>query len=325
MDKNRSLYEVLGVLPSAEVAEIRGAFTQQLASLENSVTTLDAAEVASAKQMLRIAAGTLLDASSRLSYDAKLRETRQASSLHASEAPPASSGSANSWGLSLAGAAPNAEAGVGDSMKLRADALALRAESLSLKADAMLLQAGQRSLARASEDDGGPSPSAWINVLSSGPLLRILMFLVVLAAVAFGISRCAANAPLQGNTANTQAMERAALQDYFQTHGVKPANMAELERLETERRRSDNEQRNTKQDADKTKREEREFEEESRRRAQVVSDQLRADEERQQQAIRRDQIDAEREARERKESERRAEEQRIKSLENQWRQTLERK
>ncbi len=324
MDKNRSLYEVLGVLPSAEIAEIRGAFTQQLASLENSAAAMGADEMARAKQMLRIAAGTLLDSSSRLTYDAKLTETGRLAGLQGDATPDASLPRTGGLALSLEPITP----GIDESVKLRADALALRAESLSLRADAMLLQSGQRSLAREQADAGASSPSALLNVLSSGPLLRILMFLIVLAGVAFGVSRCASSAPMQANPASTKAMERAAIEDYFQAYGVRPANMAELERLETERRRRENEQRSEKQDSEQTKREQREQrreDDDARRDAQRVAAQLRADEERQQQELKMEQRQQDREAQQRKEAERIAEERRVKQLEEQWRQTLQRR
>ena len=324
MDQKPNLYEVLGVLPSAQAAEIRGAFTQQIASLENSAASIDEAELASRKQMLRIAAGTLLDSSSRLAYDAKLTETGRLASLQGDAMPNASLPRTGGLALSL----EPITAGIDDSVKLRADALALRAESLSLRADAMLLQSGQRSLAREQADAGASSPSALLNVFSSGPLLQILMVLIVLSAVVFGVSRCAVNAPMQANPASTKAMERAAIEDYFQSYGVRPANLAELERLETERRRRENEQRSEKQDSEQTKREQREQrreDDDARREAQRVAAQLRADEERQQQELKMEQRQQDREALQRKETERLAEEQRVRQLQEQWRQTLQRR
>ena len=317
MNKKPSLYEVLGVSPDAQVAEIRGAFTQQLASLEVAAATLDPEQVASRKQLLRIAAGTLLDSSTRLAYDEKLRESMQ---LQSSNREAASQPAQSGYELGLDPITHRSAA----STKVQADALALRADSLSLRADALLLQAGQRSLARANSVEREESDNAFVRILSSGPALRIMMFLIVLFGVLFGIARCASGITANVGQPNTQAAEKAALQEYFQTHGVRPANMAELELLETERRRKENEQRSMVQDADKAKREERQFEEEARRRGREVSEQLRRDEERQQQNMLMEQREKEREIRERKESERRAEAERIRLLEEKWRRTLER-
>ncbi len=319
MIKKPSLYTILGVLETADSAEISTTLAQKMDALESNAAGLDSAALASRKQMVRIAASTLLDPATKLTYDAKLLEEHLQSNAPGNGSPNAGS-TASRGDLALSLAPVNDS--VRNSVHLRADALALRAEALSLRADAILLQAGAGSGSAANNDN--ERRGAWLNFVTSGPLLRVLTFLIVLVGVGFGISRCVVNAPVQANAAANQAAERAAIQEYFQSHGVRPANMAELELLETERRRKENAQRSEKQDVDKVKTDEQKFEEESRRRGREVSDQLRRDEEQHKLNMEREQLKDDRLASERKEADRAAEELRIKRLEEQWKQTIKR-
>jgi hypothetical protein len=319
MDKKLSLYEILGVSQTVDGASISRAFAQKIEALDRNEEAMDASVLASRKQMIRIAASTLLDPTTRLSYDAKLSQSHESPNPSGDSTPSnLTSEATNPLALSLSPLASNLR----DSVNLRADSLALRAEALSLRADAMLLQAGAGS-GNALGNDSERS-SAFLSFISSGPLLRILTFLVIMCAVAFGLSRCAANSPIHANAAANQAAEKAALQEYFQTHGVRPNNMAELELLEAERRRKENAQRNENQDVDKAKSEEQKFEEESRRRGREVSEQLRLDEEQHKLRMQREQASEDRLRDQRKEAERMAEQQRIKQLEEQWKQTIKR-
>jgi hypothetical protein len=171
------------------------------------------------------------------------------------------------------------------------------------------------------------SADGWSRLLSSGPLIRLLVFMGLLAAAAFAVSRYIADAPVRSNAAASQATERAELQEYFQTHGVRPANRAEMELLEAERRRRDNERRNEKQNVTQEVRDEKKFEEESRRSAEAAAARLRADEERHQENLKREQIqqlELERQASDRKEMERRAEEDRVRRQQEQWQQVIKR-
>jgi flagellar biosynthesis GTPase FlhF len=316
MDSKPSLYDILGVPQSADNAQISRAFAEKLDELDRLEPALDASALASRKQKIRIAASTLFDPATRLAYDAKLNHGQENLSLtNGSLSPEFAANYAMNQTLPASSAV--------DSVNLRAEALALRAEALSLRADAMLLQAG--SNAGIAIGNNGERSSAWLNFITSAALLRTLAFLIFMSAVAFGLSRCAVVAPLQANSAANQAAEKAALQEYFQTHGVRPANMAELELLETERRRKENALRSEKQDVDKAKRDEREFEEESRRRAQEVSERLRIEEEESKRAQKIELQEQERlrkERNERRDAERVAEEERQRKLEEKWRQII---
>ena len=327
MTKKPSLYEILDLPQTANTAAIDQAWRAKLGALERSASAMDSSELASRKQLIRVAANTLLDSSSRLAYDSQLARSENTvgsgNSIHSGSGHDAElsrrvAGEA-ALGLTLV---PQVQANLSsDSMNLRADAMALRAEAMSLRADAMILQAGARL---GDHRDEAPL-SGWSRLMGSGPLLRILMFLTVMGLIALGWARCTAVvAPLQRTATEGKASEKAALQEYFQTHGVRPANLAEMELLEAERRRRTNENRNEQQNTDQKAKAELKFEEDSRRRAQDVSDRLRSDEERQKLNVQREEREAQRELDERKRAERIAEEQRIQRLQNQWQQTLRR-
>ena len=332
MTKKPSLYEILDVPETADAFAIEHAWTTKLAALEQTVATgVDVAELASRKQIIRLAASTLLDSSSRLVYDAEL--ARNGKLHHAGQnASPAVAAqhSAQSTGHGfndLALVPVVASTAARDSINLRADALALRADAMSLRADAMILQSGA---AMASSGNSGGA-NGWLRFVPSGPILRIAVFLGVMCLIALGWARCSANMPMQRNAVESKASEKVVLQEYFQTHGVRPANMAEMELLEAERRRRSNEGRNEQQNTDQKVKAEAKFEEDSRRRAQDVSDRLRMDEERQRMDAEQQQLNTQRENREterlrneRKDAERAAEERRIQKLEGQWQQIIRR-
>lgn len=321
MTKKPSLYEILDAPQTANTAAIDQAWRTKLGALERAASAMDSIELASRKQLIRIAANTLLDSSSRLAYDSQLarsENTDGSGNSHASELSRQVAGEA-ALGLALV---PQVQPTISrDSMNLRADAMALRAEAMSLRADAMILQAGARL-----GDSGESAPSRWGSaLLGSGPILRILVFLTIMGLIALGWARCSAVvAPLQRTATEGKASEKAALQEYFQTHGVRPANSAEMELLEAERRRCSNENRNEQQNTDQKAKAALKFEDDARRRAQEVSDRLRSDEEQQRQMVQREEREAARQLNERKEAERIAEEQRIQKLQNQWQQTLTR-
>lgn len=84
----------------------------------------------------------------------------------------------------------------------------------------------------------------WLHLISSGPLWSVVIFSSVLGLIALGFARCSNDTPLRRNAVKSKATEKAALQEYFQTHSIRPANLAEMVLLEAERRRRINENRN---------------------------------------------------------------------------------
>jgi hypothetical protein len=105
-----------------------------------------------------------------------------------------------------------------------------------------------------------------------------------------------------------KAAEKTAVQEYFQTHGVRPANMAELELLEAER-------------------EARQFEEDARKRGLEVSRDLQLAEERAERARQleaKEQQAKERAAQAEKKADQQAEERRAERQQQQWRDIIQR-
>ncbi|MFM7332233.1 MAG: J domain-containing protein [Brachymonas sp.] len=323
MQKNLNLYELLGLHPSADASLIKQAYLIKLQELEGNPHGLDPTALAAQRQKIQIAHSTLQDSASRKAYDAMLATAAVEPAASQTVLAPPETATArlpghvgDAPGLSLMPQLPNRE--TQESAALRADALALRAESLSLRADSLVMksQASTASMAPASDN-------LFVSLLTGGAFWRILIFFALLAGIALGFSRCATAVPPSYSSDN-KAAEKAALQEYFQTHGVRPANMAELEQLEAERRRRENVQRNQKQD---TALSEREFEEESRRRGKEVADQLRQDQlehQRNLERIAQERKEAERIAYERNEAEKRATESRMERQRQQWQDIIRR-
>jgi hypothetical protein len=255
MATKRSLYEILGVAQDAPVEDIQNAYQDRLHQLEQGRERMGADQFNDRLQMLRVALSTLTDAAARLSYDAKLAASRPSS------APPPLSAAP----LSLAPLPA-------DATSVQAEALSLRADALALRADAMLLRAGLESqLARQEEPDA---------MRYAKLFTRAVGLLVIVGVSAFALTRCmATRTQVDRLQMESKAAEKAALQDYQMTHGVRPANVAEMELLEAERRKAENQERTTQWEKDKAEEAQRRFLEESRRRgAQVAEDLRRAEE-----------------------------------------------
>ncbi|AMO22061.1 hypothetical protein GCM10027034_23520 [Ramlibacter solisilvae] len=263
MGGRRTLYELLGVAQTASVAELQSAYRQRVAELEAACAGMNLQDYKDQAQLLRVALSTLSDPVTRVGYDAKLT---------ASSAAPAAAA-----GLTLAPLEPKPDAA--GSAGVRADALSMRADALALRADAMLVRAGLDLPAGRSGGMAAPIASGAVKMLRR--LASALGLLVLVGMGAFMLTRCTVGDPAARRVAQeSQAAEKAALQEYYQTHGVRPANMAELELLEAERRRRSNQERQQDLNQDKQERQERQFEQDARRRADEVSRQLRHDEER---------------------------------------------
>lgn len=302
MRSSQTLYEVLGVEPAVGLAELQAAYRLRFRSLETARGSMSAQAFDERMQLLRLALSTLADPASRLVYDTKLAARRAA----ATEPMP----------LVPLVAEPAAVTTV------RADALSLRADALSLRADAMLLRAG----VDADEADA----AAVARTVAGGTIsalkyfVRAVGLLVLTAMVAFSVVRCASGGSAARNAKlEAQANEKAALQEYFQAHGVRPANMAELELLEAERRRQENEARSAAQDRDKAEREARQFDEDSRRRADEVSERLRRAEDQARREAHEEQMRKQYEAQAQRAKEE-AEQRRVERQQNQWREILRR-
>jgi hypothetical protein len=240
---------------------------------------------------------SLSDAAFRLTYDAKLAAARI----------PASAPEAALSLVPIAADDANAANAANASNEVRADAMSPRADALSLRADAMMLRT-QGASPRAQPADMArkvaSSTMAGFQYLS-----RAVGLLVIVGATAFGLTRC-----MNGDSSDyrarleAEAAEKTAVQEYFQTHGVRPANMAELELLEAER-------------------EARQFEEDARKRGLEVSRDLQLAEERAERARQfeaKEQQVKERAAQAEKKADQQAEERRAERQQQQWRDIIQR-
>lgn len=257
MESKPTLYALLGVSQHAGVSEIQAAFQTRMGLLEANRNSLTPQAFNDQSQLLRVALSTLADSATRFGYDAKLNARAR-----------------NSQGalVPLVVPAPAASA------HAQADALSLRAEALSLRADAMMIRAG---INLPDESAAGVVQTVASGTVSVLKRVASAVGLLVIVGVGFFVATrfFLADAPVRRSVMEVKANEQIVLQEYYQTHGVRPASMAELELLQADQRRRENESKLVSQDREKQEREGRQFEEESRRRADQVAENLqRADE-----------------------------------------------
>jgi curved DNA-binding protein CbpA len=251
-----TLYELLGVLPQAPMADIKLGYRKEVHALEARRGTLQPQVFTERMQILRVACDTLTDAISRAGYDAKCRAAAAAAAVP---------------GLALAMQSdPNPAAASAD---VRADAMSMRADALAMRADAIMMRGGLET----GRVRGVDLAQGALTGLSR--LVRAIGLLVVVGIVAFSLARCASVGSSSKRMAiEANAAEQAALQEYFQTHGVRPANLAELQLLEAARQRNETELRQAEQRKRTQQQELARFEEDARRQGAQVSRELQRQE-----------------------------------------------
>jgi curved DNA-binding protein CbpA len=250
-----TLYQLLGVPMSAGSPEIRAAYRAAMDALEAQRRTLLPAAFDDQAQLLRVAFSTLVDPVSRDGYDESLRAAERSRSLATAAA---------------------SDDPLRASAEVRAEAMALRADAMALRADTLLLKAGLP--ASAWGPAAPPSPGAWL--LAGIPrVVGAVGLLLILGMATFGLTRCIAiDNAVKREAMEKKAAEQAALQDYAQTHGVRPASIAEMQQMEAERRKAERDERQAEQARRQREQAARQFEEESRRIGAQVSENLqRAD------------------------------------------------
>lgn len=300
MGSRATLYEMLGVRQEASLPELQSAYRHQVSLLEAARAGMSLDDFNDKAQLLRVAMSTLGDPVSRLSYDTKL------------------AGACRAVGTALATRDPAVRGIDAASTLVRADALALRADALSLRADAMLVRAAAGGDATLPGRDAAHVIGS-VAVTALKRISRAIGLLVLVGIAAFWVARFAVGDSSARRAAmEAKAAEKTALQEYFQTYGVRPANMAELESLETERRRRENQGRQAERDREKQEKDARRFDEESRQRAREVSEQLQATEERARRFAEREEQMKHQERMMREQAEQR----RIEMEKQQWRATL---
>ena len=317
--KKKTLYEILAVAANASEAELQAAFDAAMAQLASQKDRISADDFDFKVKVLQLAFKTLRDPGSRGAYDAKLASTA---------VPPAQPPAAPE--LALVPLQADAEA-----LSLRAEAMALRADAMTLRADAMTLRAGGAGGAPAREQHSF-TPSREPVATGMAPLLRKIMVvlgtLFAIAAVTQSISMLMGNRRAESAaTAATRASEKAQLEEYYQTYGVRPANTAEMvalqaenRRKESERRTAENEKRTAERQTTKAEQDARRFEEESRRRGEQVSAELRMAELRATEQARRDDERREWQQKEDRRVQEQTERMRIERQKAEWREVLRR-
>jgi hypothetical protein len=257
----KSFYELLAVEPNAPLAEIQTAHQRETQKIRAENAGLNAEDMELKLKLLNMAFQTPSNPASRKAYDAQLN-------------PPAE--------LTLVPISKEA-----DVMTLKAEAISLRADAASLKAEAALLKADalSRQFATTPQDivrsAGKGAKSALKSVLTilggvlaAGMALQVIFYLMV----GSGVKRL--------SDEEEKAQERVMIQQYYQEHGVRPANRAEVELLKAENRRTEiarREAERAEREAERGKKEKeseyRQFVEESRREGREVSESLRRAEE----------------------------------------------
>lgn len=295
----KTMYEVLGLGPAASPEQIEAAY--QVLCKAPPPPGVSADDAANHKKILDAAYRTLSAPLSRQAYDAFLH-TRNAKPAAAASAPPPA--------LALVdypAPAPQAVA-------LRAEALSMKAEAMSLKADALMLRADVASV-RAS---GAAAP--WDDLY---PLFKRVLRI---AGAVFGIWFLfwllhGILTPRQAAHVEAQAEEKAALQEYYQTYGVRPANRAEMELMETARRRQEAERSAAERQKQRQETENRKFEYETARAADRAERSLQEGE-RQARQAQRDEEDRKRQAQRDEEQRQAAERDRVERERDRWREVL---
>lgn len=296
--KKRTLYEILAVEPNASDVEIQAAYETRTAKLESLRDKLDAEDYTFKAKVLALAFKTLSAPDSRGAYDAQL----------AAASPPERS----KIPLSILPLDP------------RADTATLQAEALNLRADMAAMRAGvYRPYALAAD-----APGADLSVLGS-TLRRVLLLLGLVFGLIIVMNIIAGMvANRRGaldSTANAKASEKVQLQEYYQTHGVRPANIAELRLLEAEDKRRESEAYAARRELSQQERQDRQaraFEREAREQGERAAAELRYNEqaaaERQRRADQERIYQDKQDQRQREEAER----MRLERLKREWNQEL---
>lgn len=307
----KTAYETLAVQPNATAEDIELNHASLLAQLRSQKGLFNPADYTFKLNAVRQAYQALSTPEARAAYDHTQARTAAITSL--ATAPPALASDTAS-------------------LALRVEAMTLRAEAIALRADAMSLQAYADPL---------PSrPGAGLvgagGLFGAVPTLKKMAMLVGAAVAAWVVIQLAlvllTNRRSDAESgAAASARDKTVVQEYYQTHGVRPANAVEADLLEAANRKAEIESRKAETDARKAEREKtktaddyRRFEDDARRRADQVSNDLRYAETQARERAQRDderQADAlEQKKQQREDNERR----RIEAEQAKWRDALRR-
>ena len=266
--EKKTMYEILGVSSSASDSEIQQAYQRISQSLRSARNESNRDEIDSRLRVINVAFNTLSIKRTRDAYDARQL------------ALEASNNAASS--LSLVPIEPS------DASLLKSEAMSLKAEAVSLKAEAVSLRADV--LAFKVDHGGYQSPTERVLEKSSRMLSPVKKaFTIVGTLIAIGlviqllfmlmVNRQAATAVGDAS----KAQEKLMLQDYYQRTGIRVASKAEMDLLEAEDHKKEQEQRAMQEEERAKQEQERKYQkfvEDSRREGERVSQNLQIAEER---------------------------------------------
>lgn len=307
--KKKNFYEILAIRPDATHEEIQAGYDSLILALKSQQKLFKPEDYELKLKIINMAFNMLSIPASRAAYDAELAASRTAC-----PAPAASNA------ITLR---PDAE-----TMSLKAEAIALRAEAISLRVDALSMKSDIGAFNNPGNYQG-PGPSGAFGLTPS--LKKIFLFLGFMLAGWMVIQVMSLlffnrNSGM-GSSAAAKAEEKAIIQEYYQTHGVRVQTRAEVELLEAEERRKEKEIRTAEYEKQRAEENARRFEEDARHRADQVSANLQYSENKaREQADREEREEAEKKWREdeaKRQSEQ-AERDRIEREKERWRQTLSR-
>ena len=325
--KNKTFYDILALPASATHEEIQAGYDSLILALKSQQKLFKPEDYEAKLKMINQAFNTLSTPTLRAAYDAQLTTNR---TLYTPpEASNNSNNSNNSNHSNAIALRPD------ETMSLKAEALALRAEAISLRVDALSMKSDIgtfNTFGNHSESEpslfSGLSPSLRRIVLFLGIMLAGWMVIQVMSLLFFSKSSS------MSSNAVRKAEDKAMIEDYYQTHGVRVKSRAEVESLLAEERRKEKENRVTERDTAKVERDKqraeenaRRFEDEARRRADQVSANLQYAESRAKEQAERDareEADKKWRQDEAKRASEQAERDRIEREKEKWRQTLTR-
>ena len=305
----KTAYETLAVRPNASGDDIEVNYSSLLAQLKSQKNLFNPADYNFKFEALQQAYQALSTPQARAAYDK-------------TQSRPAAI-------TSLATVAPCTETA---SLALRVEAMTLRAEAIALRADAMSLHGHTDTFA----SRPGAALAGRGGLMDAVPLLKKMAMLTG-AAVAVWVVIQLAFVLLSNRRGDAEsgaaasARDKTVVQEYYQTHGVRPANAAEAELMEAAMRKADSESRKNENDARKAERDKtrtaddyRRFEDDARRRADRVSTDLRYAETQAREQARRDDEQKTRELERQKEQREDTERRRIEAEQAKWRDALRR-
>jgi curved DNA-binding protein CbpA len=231
--KKKTLYEILEVSPTATQDEIRRAHQRLSRKLLSTANNLSREEVDFKLQILDVALHTLSTPLSRDEYDAQITPPMPSANI------PTPYTDANALKIAAALAESN-----------RITAALLANQPLPMQAVSTTVNSSVKSLK------------------------KIFRFIIGLAIFSMVIKWGGSVLLAQHGSSSgmSSAEEKVMLQEYYQEHGVRPANKAEMDLLETERRRKENTAKTGALEKQKKEDAENKFVEDSRRMGDAASE-----------------------------------------------------